>query len=48
MLSRTEFTQAPAEAEAELAVLSQHGLIDIVLMTDVDALVFGATCVARW
>lgn len=48
MLSQTEFMQAPAEAEAELAVLSQHSLIDIVLTTDVDALVFGATCVARW
>lgn len=40
--------KAPAEVEAELAVLSQHGLIDLVLTTDVDALVFGATCVARW
>ncbi|KAN0075204.1 PIN domain-like protein [Tylopilus felleus] len=42
-----QWHEAPAEAEAELAVLSQHGLIDLVLTTDVDALVFGATCVAR-
>jgi Holliday junction resolvase YEN1 len=40
--------KAPAEAEAELAVLSQYGLIDAILTTDVDALVFGATCVVRW
>ncbi|KAF8125271.1 PIN domain-like protein [Boletus edulis] len=33
----------PGEAEAELAVLSQNGLIDAVLTTDNDALVFGAT-----
>ncbi|KAF8131850.1 PIN domain-like protein [Boletus edulis] len=35
--------EGPGEAEAELAVLSQNGLIDAVLTTDNDALVFGAT-----
>ncbi|KAF9222215.1 hypothetical protein BS17DRAFT_709362, partial [Gyrodon lividus] len=39
--------EAPAEAEAELAVLSLRSLIDIVLTTDVDALVFGVTRVAH-
>ncbi|KAF8126597.1 PIN domain-like protein [Boletus edulis] len=34
--------EGPGEAEAELAVLSQNGLIDAVLTTDNDALVFGA------
>ena len=40
--------EAPGEAEAELAALNQCGLIDIVLTTDGDAVVFGATCIARW
>lgn len=33
---------APGEAEAELAYLSQIGLVDVVLSDDVDTLVFGA------
>ena len=40
--------KAPDEAEAELAVLSKKGLIDMVLTSDSNALVFGATCVSRW
>jgi Holliday junction resolvase YEN1 len=40
-------TQAPGEAEAELAQINKAGLIDAVLTDDVDALVFGATCVLR-
>ncbi|KAF9230510.1 PIN domain-like protein [Melanogaster broomeanus] len=39
--------QAPGEAEAELAALSQRGFIDMVLTTDNDTLIFGSTCVAR-
>ena len=39
--------QAPGEAEAELAQFNSMGLIDAVLTDDVDALVFGATCVLR-
>ncbi|KAF9033440.1 PIN domain-like protein [Hymenopellis radicata] len=38
---------AAGEAEAELAALSRAGLIDAVLSTDVDCLVFGATRVFR-
>ncbi|TFK70515.1 PIN domain-like protein, partial [Pluteus cervinus] len=34
-------------AEAELAAMNQAGLIDIVVSTDVDMLVFGAKCVIR-
>ncbi|EDR06461.1 uncharacterized protein LACBIDRAFT_300170 [Laccaria bicolor S238N-H82] len=34
---------APTEAEAELAVLNSHGIIDAVLCDDVDMLLFGAT-----
>ncbi|KAF9223301.1 hypothetical protein BS17DRAFT_817621 [Gyrodon lividus] len=45
--SELSIVKAPAEAEAELAVLSLRSLIDIVLTTDVDALVFGTTRVAR-
>ena len=41
-------TQAQAKAKAELAALNQHSLIDVVLTTDVDALIFGTTCVAHW
>ena len=40
--------KGPGEAEAELAALTRNGLIDAVLTTDNDALVFGATCVIRW
>ncbi|KAJ9107176.1 hypothetical protein QFC19_002836 [Naganishia cerealis] len=42
-----EYWDAPGEAEAELAYINQQGLIDAVLTDDVDALVFGATCVLR-
>ncbi|KAN0097872.1 PIN domain-like protein [Tylopilus felleus] len=37
--------EAPGEAEAELATLTQRGIIDAVLTTDIDSVVFGATCV---
>jgi 5'-3' exonuclease len=40
-------SQAPGEAEAELAQLSKLGKIDAVLTDDVDALVFGATKILR-
>ncbi|KIJ06861.1 hypothetical protein PAXINDRAFT_19940 [Paxillus involutus ATCC 200175] len=39
--------EAPGEAEAELAALNIHRIIDIVLMSDSDALVFGVKCVVR-
>lgn len=39
--------RAYAEAEAELAWMNSHGLIDAVLTDDVDALMFGAQCVVR-
>ncbi|KAF9005768.1 PIN domain-like protein, partial [Hymenopellis radicata] len=39
--------QAPGEAEAQLAALSQLGIIDAVLSTDVDTLIFGADRVLR-
>ena len=39
--------QAPGEAEAELALMSRQGKIDVVLSDDVDALLFGATCLLR-
>ncbi|GHJ89447.1 hypothetical protein NliqN6_5849 [Naganishia liquefaciens] len=42
-----EYWDAPGEAEAELAQFNSMGLIDAVLTDDVDALVFGATCVLR-
>ena len=42
------FAQAPGEAEAELATLNQRGIIDAVLTTDIDSVVFGATCVICW
>jgi len=41
--SSHQYTQAPGEAEAELAQLSAHGLIDVVMTNDSDALLFGAT-----
>lgn len=40
--------KAPGKAEAELAALNQQGLINMVLTTDSDTVVFGATCIARW
>lgn len=39
--------QAPGEAEAELAIMNRQGKIDAVLSDDVDALLFGATCLIR-
>ncbi|EDR05078.1 uncharacterized protein LACBIDRAFT_303869 [Laccaria bicolor S238N-H82] len=41
------FHTAPAEAEAELAVLNSHGIIDAVLSDDADTLLFGATHLIR-
>lgn len=41
------FHTAPAEAEAELAVVNAHGIIDAVLTDDADALLFGATHLIR-
>ncbi|KAH7173736.1 uncharacterized protein B0J16DRAFT_311791 [Fusarium flagelliforme] len=38
---------APGEAEAECALLQQHGIVDMVLTEDVDALMFGCTKVLR-
>jgi Holliday junction resolvase YEN1 len=40
-------SQAPGEAEAELAVMNRQGKIDAVMSDDVDALLFGATCLLR-
>ncbi|WWC85333.1 uncharacterized protein L201_000196 [Kwoniella dendrophila CBS 6074] len=42
-----EWWNAPGEAEAELAIMNRQGKIDAVLSDDVDALLFGATCVLR-
>lgn len=42
-----DMAQAPGEAEAELAVMNRQGKIDAVLSDDVDALLFGATCLLR-
>lgn len=39
--------QAPGEAEAELARLSDEGFIDAVMTEDVDAFAFGAKVVIR-
>lgn len=41
------YWRAYAEAEAELAWMNLHGLIDGVLTDDVDALMFGSACVLR-
>ena len=41
------YPEAPGEAEAELAVMNRQGKIDAVLSDDVDALLFGATCLLR-
>lgn len=38
---------APGEAEAECALLQKHGIVDMVLTEDVDALMFGCTKVLR-
>ncbi|RDX50900.1 PIN domain-like protein, partial [Lentinus brumalis] len=42
-----DWIEAPAEAEAELASMSQAGLIDAVLSDDGDTLMFGAVAVIR-
>ncbi|EDQ98259.1 uncharacterized protein LACBIDRAFT_336129 [Laccaria bicolor S238N-H82] len=39
--------RAPAEAEAELAQLTAHGLIEAVLTTDFDVFLFGGTCMIK-
>jgi XPG I-region len=39
--------QAHGEAEAELARMSQAGVIDMVLTEDSDSMIFGTTRVAR-
>ena len=41
-------SRPPDKAEAELAVLSKKGLIDMVLTSDSDVLVFGTMCVGHW
>ncbi|KAF4342974.1 DNA repair endonuclease rad2 [Fusarium beomiforme] len=38
---------APGEAEAECALLQKHGIVDMVLTEDVDALMFGCTKMVR-
>ncbi|KAF7545964.1 hypothetical protein G7046_g9442 [Stylonectria norvegica] len=38
---------APGEAEAECALLQQHGIVDAVLSEDVDTIMFGATRTLR-
>lgn len=45
--SRIEYVIAPAEAEAECAMLQRCGAVDYVVTNDVDALAFGATNVLR-
>lgn len=47
LLTRVTLEQAPGEAEAELAVLCDNGLIDYVLTDDSDALIFGAPRILR-
>ena len=39
--------QAPGEAEAELAMLSELGVIDMVITSDSNTFIFGAQCVLR-
>lgn len=41
------WTQAPGEAEAELAKLNALGIIDAIITSDSDAVVFGAQCIIR-
>ncbi|KAL2203552.1 hypothetical protein CC79DRAFT_1336264 [Sarocladium strictum] len=38
---------APGEAEAECALLQQHGIVDAVLSEDVDTIMFGCTMTLR-
>ncbi|KAG2110242.1 PIN domain-like protein, partial [Suillus discolor] len=42
-----QWTEAPGEAEAELAVMNVHGVIDAAMTEDSDILIFGAPCVIR-
>ncbi|KAG2351249.1 PIN domain-like protein, partial [Suillus spraguei] len=37
----------PSEAEAELAAMNVHGVIDAVMTEDSDILIFGAPCIIR-
>ncbi|KAG2029780.1 XPG I-region-domain-containing protein [Suillus americanus] len=39
--------QAPSKAEAELAAMNVHGVIDTVMTEDSDILIFGAPCIIR-
>ncbi|KAG1847570.1 PIN domain-like protein, partial [Suillus subluteus] len=39
--------QAPGEAEAELATMNAHGVIDAAMTKDSDILIFGAPCIIR-
>lgn len=39
--------QAPSEAEAELAAMNVHGVIDAVMTEDSDILIFGTPCIIR-
>jgi Holliday junction resolvase YEN1 len=40
-------SQAPGEAEAELASMSRLGIVDAIITEDSDAIVFGATTILR-
>jgi Holliday junction resolvase YEN1 len=39
--------QALSEAEAELAAMNVHSIIDAVMTEDSDILIFGAPCIIR-
>ncbi|KIK32990.1 hypothetical protein CY34DRAFT_100436, partial [Suillus luteus UH-Slu-Lm8-n1] len=41
------WTEAPSEAEAELAAMNVHGIIDAVITEDSDILIFGAPCIIQ-
>ncbi|KAG2368989.1 PIN domain-like protein [Suillus spraguei] len=41
------WTEAPSEAEAELAAMNVHGVIDAVMTEDSDILIFGAPYIIR-
>ncbi|KAG1741593.1 hypothetical protein EDD22DRAFT_307785 [Suillus occidentalis] len=41
------WTEAPSEAEAELAAMNVRGIIDAVMTEDSDVLIFGALCIIR-
>ncbi|KAG1887817.1 PIN domain-like protein [Suillus subluteus] len=42
-----KWTEAPGEAEAELAAMNAHGVIDAAMTEDSDILIFGAPCIIR-